>query len=98
MVTERGTFYQGAFYLTCGDGNTDAERVECGIYRGSSYDVSAPLTDKLTDEVNLVATFKNYSLNADTYGRLRFEPMYTFDNVPGVYTGTVHFWFSVVNE
>ena len=39
----------------------------------------------------VVAVFRGGSLAAVEFGRVKFGPHYTVDNVAGTYAGTVHF-------
>ena len=85
------TFPDGMFYLRCGDGNAPSHRIACTIWRGiASYPFLSTLQGP--DDA-LVARFMPDLLGgaAATHGRLSFVPTYSFDNVAGTYTGTVHF-------
>lgn len=89
----------GLFYLYYKEGPTTYDRIECVLKRGSSSDFSKPPSEVLNGLGDtVVATFKNDSSGADTYGWLAFEPIFTPENVAGSYTGTVYFEFDVVSE
>ena len=85
------TFPDGLFYLQQGDGSTPGQRITCAIWRGA---VGWPLVDEARgpDDV-VVAQFDGAtsSTRAATLGRLVFQPYYSYENVAGTYTGTIHF-------
>ena len=85
------TFTDDRFYLVQGDGSTDSQRVVCAIDRGV---YGSPFLQRINGPGDvLVAQFHGDrdSDYASTFGRLVFTPSYSFDNVAGTYTGTIHF-------
>jgi hypothetical protein len=90
---------ENKFYLYYSEGDTTYDRIECVLKRGSSSDFSTPPSEVLTGPDDaVVATFKNSSNGADTYGWLAFEPSYTQENDAGTYTGTIYFKVEVIDD
>ena len=91
------TFPDGQFYLTSGDGETDAQRMACNIQRGHAEDTSAPM-ETLTGPDDAVVAILDSSGHRTSYGWVKLQPLYSLDNVVGEYAGTVHFKIALVWE
>lgn len=91
------TFPDGTFYLTCGDGTTDAQRMACNIQRGHAEDTSVPMETLVGPDDAVVAVFDS-SGHRSSYGWVKLQPLYSLDNIAGEYIGTVHFKIALVWE
>jgi len=90
------TFTDGVFYLRHGDGNTPAQRISCIIMRGAT---GYPPTDTIqgTEKILVAEFYPGHMIEtASMYGRLTFIPAHTYQNIPGIYTGTLHFIIELV--